>query len=85
MLEINHHSSITGPLALVAPQAAEASADDTATVRVVDALGRAAVVIRAGQALEVHWDEPNELFPAGDGPPPWVERLRTLIGDLRPT
>ncbi len=84
-LEINHHSSVTGPLALVAPQAAEAVADGTASVRVIDPMGRAAVVTRTNRTLEVHWDEPNELFPASDGPPQWVERLGTLIGDLRRT
>lgn len=82
-LEINHQSSVTGPLALVAPQAAEAGATGSATVRVVDALGRAAVVTRTNHTLNVQWDEPNELFPTSDGPPQWVERLRSLIGDLR--
>lgn len=84
-LEINHQSSVTGPLALIAPQAAEAGIDRTATVRIIDPMGQAAVVTLTECTLEVHWDEPNELFPVCDGPPAWVERVRTLIGDLRLT
>ncbi len=81
-LEVDHLSRTTGPLALIAPQAVQAAANDQTLVRVLDDDGQAARVrIVEGQLLTT-WDQPNELFPNEGNQPPWIERLHTLITDL---
>ena len=80
-LQINHVSRVTGPLALNAPQAAQAAAD-YALARVFDGGGQAARVQVLDGRVVTSWDQPNELFPDGDGQPPWIERLQALITDL---
>jgi len=80
-LQINHVSRVTGPLALIAPQAAQAAADH-ALVRVLDGGGQAARVQILDGRVVTSWDKPNELFPHRDCQPPWIERLQALITDL---
>ena len=81
-LEIDHLWRATGPLALIAPQAVQAAANDQTLVRVLDDGGQAARVrILEGQLL-TSWDQPNELFPSEGNQPPWIERLHALITDL---
>ncbi len=80
-LQINHVSRVTGPLALIAPQAAQAAADYT-LVRVLDGGGQAARVQVLDGRVVTSWDQPNELFPHRSCQPPWIERLQALITDL---
>ncbi len=80
-LQINHVARVTGPLALIAPQAAQAAAAN-ALVRVLDGGGRAARVQLLDGRVVTSWDQPNELFPHRECQPPWIERLQALITDL---
>ena len=82
VLEIDHQARRVGPLALLAPQAAQAVSTSSSIVRIRDRHGRAARVQLVGDRLLATWDQPNELFP-DDGPlPPWIGRLETLLADL---
>ncbi len=81
-LEVDHLSRATGPLALIAPQAVQAAANDQSLVRVLDDGGQAAQIQIVGGQLLTNWDQPNELFPSESNQPLWIERLHTLITDL---
>ena len=81
-LEVDHLLRVTGPLALIAPQAVQAAADDQALVRVLDDDGHAARIQLVEGQLLTNWDRPNELFSSEGNQPPWIERLHALITDL---
>lgn len=81
-LEVDFVSTVTGPLALVAPQAVEAGRRPGASVRILDDHGRAARIRQYESNVSVQWDPPNELFPADASSPAWIERLQSIIDQL---
>ncbi len=73
----------SGPLALVAPQAALLAGDQNVVRLVVVDGGANAARIQVGSlSVQARWEPTLELFPAQSVAPSWIRRLQLLLDDL---